>query len=253
MRRLASPTGHPGRHEKRQVGRGHRPDVRRRRAAALLSPYLRHRNGSRLAALAAAACVAAPAPAGASRQLITVDTPAARATTATLRLWQRAGRCWRPVAGPWPAYVGRSGVSASHREGDGTTPAGVFPLDSTVYGSLPDPGVRYRYHRIECGDWWDEDPSSPDYNRFVHLPCGVRPPFRAESEGLWKSTGAYRHLIPIRYNADPVVPGRGSAIFLHVETGRPTNGCVSLAESRLVRVLRWLDPRARPRIAIRTA
>ena len=204
-----------------------------------------------LAALAAAACLAAPAPAGASRQLIVVETPSRAATVGPLRLWQRDGRCWRPVTGAWSAYVGRNGVSPNHREGDGTTPAGVFALESTVYGSRPDPGVRYRYHRIVCGDWWDEDPSSASYNRFVHLPCGVRPPFRAESEGLWKSTVAYRHLIPIRYNADPVVPGRGSAIFLHVQTGNPTNGCVSLPESRLVRVLRWLRPAAQPKIAIR--
>jgi L,D-peptidoglycan transpeptidase YkuD (ErfK/YbiS/YcfS/YnhG family) len=55
----------------------------------------------------------------------------------------------------------------------------------------------------------------------------------------------------IAYNSDPAVPGRGSAIFLHDDTGRATNGCVSLAPARLVPLLRRLRPGAR--ISIRTA
>jgi L,D-peptidoglycan transpeptidase YkuD (ErfK/YbiS/YcfS/YnhG family) len=48
----------------------------------------------------------------------------------------------------------------------------------------------------------------------------------------------------IAYNAGPTVPGRGSAIFLHVDTGHATNGCVSLPQPELVRVLRLLRPGA---------
>jgi L,D-peptidoglycan transpeptidase YkuD (ErfK/YbiS/YcfS/YnhG family) len=198
------------------------------------------------------ACLPAPVPVpAASAQVVTIDAASYRTTYASARLWTRRGNCWRVVAGPWTARVGRSGLSAHHREGDGTTPTGVYAFDATVYGTSPDPGVRYRYHRIVCGDWWDEDASSPTYNTFQHVRCGVRPPFRAGSEGLWKATTAYRYLIPIRYNADPVVPGRGSAIFLHVQHPNPTNGCVSLPERQLVQTLRWLRPAAEPRIAIR--
>lgn len=205
-----------------------------------------------LAALALAVCQPAPATVpAATRQLITVDATKSGTTHATARLWERSGTCWKVVAGPWTARVGRTGVSAHHREGDGSTPSGTFALDGTVYGSEPDPGVRYRYHRIVCGDWWDEDVDSPTYNSFQHVRCGIRPPFHAESEGLWKVTTAYRYLIPIRYNADPVVPGRGSAIFLHVQRPNPTNGCVSLPEAELVQTLRWLRPDTQPRIAIR--
>jgi L,D-peptidoglycan transpeptidase YkuD (ErfK/YbiS/YcfS/YnhG family) len=197
------------------------------------------------------ACAPPPAPVpAATRQVIAVTAETRSTTYASARLWTRSGRCWRVVAGPWTARVGRSGLSAHHGEGDGTTPTGVYALDATVYGSQPNPGVRYRYHRIACGDWWDEDASSPTYNTFQHLPCGRRPPFHAESEGLWKPTTAYRYLIPIGYNAGPIVPGRGSAIFLHVQRPNPTNGCVSLPEAQLVQTLRWLRPGAEPRIAI---
>jgi L,D-peptidoglycan transpeptidase YkuD (ErfK/YbiS/YcfS/YnhG family) len=158
---------------------------------------------------------------------------------ATLRLTE----CGETVAGPWRAHVGRNGLSSARREGDGTTPIGTFGFGGTVYGSAPDPGVRFRYHRIVCGDYWVEDARSPAYNTFQHVACGKAPPFKA-ADGLWQSPRAYRHFAFIRYNADPPVPGRGSAIFLHASTGGPTNGCVSLAVPQLVRTLRWLRPGA---------
>jgi L,D-peptidoglycan transpeptidase YkuD (ErfK/YbiS/YcfS/YnhG family) len=189
---------------------------------------------------------------GAARQLVTVVAPRRTSTQGTLRTWRRSGACWRAVDGPWRAWLGRNGVSASKREGERTTPAGVFGFGRVVYGIAPNPGVRYRYHRIVCGDWWVEDPASPWYNRFRHVPCGSKPPFRTTSEDLSRSPTAYRHFAFIRYNADPVVPGRGSGIFLHVSTGRPTLGCVSLPLAELRATLRWLRPANAPKIAIGT-
>ena len=201
--------------------------------------------------LALLAVVAACVPAtGSAQQRLTVEAPSARATTAVVRLWRREGRCWRETAGPWPAHVGRSGLSADRHEGDGTTPIGVFALGPIVYGLDPKPTLRLAYHHLVCGDWWDEDPASPTYNRFRHLACGASPPFGGGSEPLWKGNRAYRRFAVIEYNASPVVPGRGSAIFLHDDTGGPTNGCVSLPAAELDAVLRWLDPASSPQIAI---
>jgi L,D-peptidoglycan transpeptidase YkuD (ErfK/YbiS/YcfS/YnhG family) len=190
---------------------------------------------------------------GPGSQLITVESSSRTSTRATLRLWSREGRCWTPVAGPWTARVGRSGLSGNRREGDGTTPTGTYSIGRTMYGIAPDPGVRYRYRRIVCGDYWVEDPSSPSYNRFQHVPCGQPPPFRVSGERLWQATTAYRHFAVIGFNTSPVVPGRGSGIFLHASTGAPTNGCVSLPLAQLRQVLRWLRPDASPRIQIRIA
>jgi len=182
-----------------------------------------------------------------------VVAPVRASTRGTLRLWRKSGRCWRAAGGPWSAWLGQRGVSTQKREGDRTTPAGAFGLGRVMYGIAPDPGVRFAYRRIVCGDWWVEDPDSPSYNRFRHVPCGSRPPFRVTSEDLSRSPTAYRHFAFIRYNADPVVPGRGSGIFLHASTGRPTLGCVSLPLSQLVEVLRWLRPASRPLIVIGAA
>src|SRR5919204_5439062 len=192
------------------------------------------------ALLAATLCAAPVAPvAPATRQLVTVEAATRTTTHATVRLWRRAANgCWKPAGGPWPARVGRNGVSSHHREGDGTTPLGTFRFGPVAYGIAPNPGVRLAYHRLVCGDWWDEDPSSPTYNRFRHVRCGRAPPFGGDSEALWLATRAYRYFAVMRYNDDPVVPGRGSAMFVHADTGEATNGCVSLPLPQLVRVLR---------------
>ena len=178
-------------------------------------------------ALLAAVAVCVPA-AGPAQQRVTVEAQSARATTAVVRLWRRDGRCWRETAGPWTAHVGRSGLSADRHEGDGTTPIGVFAFGPVLYGLDPKPAVSLAYHQLVCGDWWDEDPASPTYNRFRHVACGTKPPFGGASEALWMGASAYRKFAVVEFNASPVVPGRGSAIFLHDDTGGPTNGCVSL-------------------------
>jgi L,D-peptidoglycan transpeptidase YkuD (ErfK/YbiS/YcfS/YnhG family) len=180
-------------------------------------------------------------------QQVRVVAPSTASTVASVSLTE----CGKTVLGPWRGRVGYRGLSAHHREGDGTTPVGTFAIGPVMYGLAASPGVRFRYHRLVCGDWWDEDPASATYNRFRHVPCGTRPPFGGGSEALWRATVAYRLFAVVRYNAAPVVRGRGSAIFLHVDTGRATNGCVSLPEPRLRALLRRLRPGAA--ISIRSA
>jgi L,D-peptidoglycan transpeptidase YkuD (ErfK/YbiS/YcfS/YnhG family) len=190
---------------------------------------------------------------GSATQLITVVARRRASTQGSLRLWTKRGACWRQSAGPWTAWLGQRGTSPAKREGDRRTPTGIFGFLRTMYGVAAGPGVHYPYRRVVCGDWWVEDPASPYYNRFRHVRCGSSPPFRTTSEDLSRSPTAYRHFAVIAYNTRPVVPGRGSGIFLHVTTGRPTLGCVSLPLPRLVATLRWLRPAAAPLIAIGTA
>lgn len=115
-----------------------------------------------------------------------------------------------------------------------------------MYGNQPSPGVQEPYHQLVCGDWWDEDPNSPDYNTFQHVPCGERPPFGGGSEALWQETAPYPSFAVIDYNTGPVVKGAGSAIFFHADTGVPTTGCVSIPLGDLDTALRWMDPAEAP-------
>lgn len=188
-----------------------------------------------------------------ARQLITVEAKVARTTYATLRTWKRSGGCWVAVAGPYPARLGKNGLSSNRREGDGTTPTGTYRIGRTMYGNEPNPGVKFTYRRLRCGDWWDEDSSSPTYNSFQHVPCGEKPPFGGASEGMWQQPRPYPYLAVFEYNTRPAVPGKGSGMFLHAQTGGPTIGCVSLRKDQLRAVLRWLRPADAPVIAIGTS
>ena len=187
-----------------------------------------------------------------ARQLITVESKVARTTYAELRTWHKRRGCWVAAAGPYTARLGRNGLASNRSEGDGTTPTGTYRIGRTMYGNEANPGVRFPYRRVGCGDWWDEDPRSPTYNSFQHVPCGTAPPFAGGSEGMWQQPVPYPYLAVIEYNMRPVVPGKGSGIFLHAQTGGPTIGCISLRKLELRAVLRWLDPADAPVIAIGT-
>jgi gamma-D-glutamyl-L-lysine dipeptidyl-peptidase len=232
---------------------------------------------TRVAAAVAVAAVAASiaamvAPTGAhatgltipasARQLIVVSSPTNHPPgyLATLRAYQRANpnSPWRAVLGPWPAETGSGHLlpAGARREGDHATPIGVFGISLTMYGNDPNPGgLHYAYHRLTCGDWWDEDPFSPRYNRFVHVACGVTPGFAAWSEPLWTETVAYPYFAVTEFNMNPIRRGGdalGSGIFLHSWVGGATEGCVALPRGELLDVLRWLKPAARPVIEIGT-
>ncbi len=218
-------------------------------------------------ASAPAAAAHTPQPGGGSfhvprraRQLIVVSSPTLdpRDYLASFRAYTRssASAPWRLRFGAWPAETGYGHLRAHRHEGDGSTPTGRWGLERTIYGNRPNPGgLHYRYHHLVCGDWWDEDPYSPRYNQFVHVPCGTTPAFAPGSEALWTETTAYPYFAVIRFNVDPIRGGAdapGSGIFLHSWVGGPTAGCVALPEARLLRVLRWLRPALHPTVMIGT-
>jgi L,D-peptidoglycan transpeptidase YkuD (ErfK/YbiS/YcfS/YnhG family) len=187
---------------------------------------------------------------GPADQLITVEASAPADTYATVEWWQKSGGCWIPAGGPYTGRIGLDGFSDQHQEGQASTPTGIYAIGPVMYGTSPNPGVRDLYHPLACGDWWDEDPSSPQYNTYQHVPCGQQPPFGGNSEALWTESKAYPSFAVIEYNATPMVPGAGSAIFIHADIGSPTQGCVSLPLSELDQLLRWINPAESPVVAM---
>jgi len=186
-----------------------------------------------------------------ARQLATVESSSYDTDVATVTLWQRAGTCWQLAAGPWSGFIGYNGFSDRKHEGDGTTPTGIYGFGPVVYGNDADPGVHETYHLLVCGDWWDEDPSSAQYNTFQHVQqCGTTPNWSTGSEALWTEKAPYPSFAVIDYNTDPVVNGAGSAIFLHASTGGSTAGCVSVPLSDLDWFLRWMEPSQDPLIVM---
>jgi len=189
-----------------------------------------------------AAALAASQP---GRQLITVVATAYRATRAELTAYRKVDGRWRRVFGPWTAWIGRNGMAppGAKREGDGRTPSGTFGF-GFFFGVDSDPGVRFPFRAIHAYDFWDDDPASPLYNEWVddrQASAGIAP------EPM--DVSAYGYGAVIAYNTART-PGLGSAIFLHINIGTPTAGCVTLPVHELLQILRWLNPADSPRITM---
>lgn len=189
-----------------------------------------------------------------AHQLVTVETSSYSTDVATVTLWQKSGSCWQLAAGPWSGFIGYNGFADHKQEGDGKSPTGIYGFGSVIYGNAPNPGVHEAYQLLDCGDWWDEDSSSPTYNTFQDLqsnPCDTNPPFNnGSSEKLWEETTAYTSFAVVDYNTSPIVKGAGSGIFLHASTGGGTAGCVSVPQSDLDWFLRWMEPSQDPLIVM---
>ncbi len=183
-------------------------------------------------------------PAHPADQLIVVSARSYGDTYATLTAYDVTDGRRHVVFGPWTARIGDHGFAplAQKREGDGRTPSGTYGFQF-MFGVKGDPGVRYAYRRVHPYDVWDDDPSSPLYNTWVD----DRTQDPGSSPEPMDQTPYYDYGAVIAYNTARR-PGLGSAIFLHVEVGGATTGCVSLPVGELLAVLRWLDPTRSPRI-----
>lgn len=153
----------------------------------------------------------------------------------------------------YPCALGKSGVADIKTEGDNKSPVGQFKLRS----------VYYRYDKLDepiyCQvplmallkeDGWCDDPKDNAYNKSVMLP------YHASAEALWREDDLYDVLVVLGYNDEPVMPGKGSAIFMHVakDLGDSdylgTQGCVSLTKEDLLEILPVLTPETSLKISL---
>lgn len=174
-------------------------------------------------------------------------------TVATFSAYQSTNGSWQQVFGPWQAYVGENGFAppGQKHEGDGRTPSGTYGF-GFFFGDYADPGdFQFQFRPATPTDFWDDDPSSPNYNQWIDESTQGVAAAGANPEPMYDEP-AYDYGAVIDYNVNPVVPGAGSAIFLHVATGSPTAGCVSLPTSDLLSVLTWMDPSQQPLIVLGT-
>jgi len=173
-----------------------------------------------------------------------------RTTLPALRVRPRAGcrtRGWLTVGSlTIPVALGRSGIRADKREGDGGTPRGDFRLVRLWWRAdrHPRPRTLLPVRQITGDIAWCEDPGDRRYNKPFRRAAG------AAGDRLWREDRLYDFIVEIDHNTRPRVAGRGSAVFLHVARPglRPTAGCVAMALPRL----RWLLARVgrRTRIVI---
>lgn len=132
--------------------------------------------------------------------------------------------------------VGTNGVSENSREGISCTPKGLFSL-GFAFGTDPLTDLSIPYRQLNENCYWVDDPASPVYNQWQET-----------TEINWNSAehlidyaSSYHYAVVVNYNCDPVVPGAGSAIFLHCTAGASsTAGCIAVPDSQMWDILHWL-------------
>jgi L,D-peptidoglycan transpeptidase YkuD (ErfK/YbiS/YcfS/YnhG family) len=193
---------------------------------------------------------------GDCEQLIVGLAPSWNSMRGELQRFERSGGGpWRHVGGQSPVLFGKNGLAWGRglagqeenglrkKERDGRAPAGVFQIGRiyTYDPALP-AGADFPFHQVTKADAWIDDPTRPDYNRFVTIDDPKHPPPWFAKEKMRHNDFAYRWLVEVRHNSDPPLPNEGSAIFFHIRRGsaRPTSGCTTMAESDLVHLITWL-------------
>ena len=153
------------------------------------------------------------------------------------RGWLMAGPLALPVA------LGRGGIKANKREGDGGTPRGTFRLRRLWWRAdrATRPMTHLPVRPITGADGWCEDPGDRRYNRPIRLAPGT------PGDRLKRDDRLYDFIIEIDHNSRPRIAGRGSAVFVHVARPgfAPTAGCVALKPDALRRLIARVGPKTR--------
>src|SRR5882762_8957158 len=163
----------------------------------------------------------------------------------SIRIRAAAGdprRGWLTVGGQAiPVALGRGGIRANKREGDGGTPKGTFRPRQLWWRAdrHPRPQTFLPVRAIGPEDAWCEDPSDRRYNQPVNSKQG--------GDRLRRDDHLYDFIIEIDHNTRPRIAGRGSAVFLHLARTdfSPTAGCVSMTKGAMLRLLARLGPETR--------
>jgi L,D-peptidoglycan transpeptidase YkuD (ErfK/YbiS/YcfS/YnhG family) len=139
----------------------------------------------------------------------------------------------------FPVATGRGGIGVKRREGDGVTPAGTHRLLAALH--RPDRAPCPFAAAIGLRDGWSDDPADPAYNRPI---CR---PHTFSHEAMRRADPQYDLLAITDWNAGPVTPAAGSAIFLHVRRRprHPTAGCIAFRRADLAWILARWTPRSR--------
>lgn len=200
-----------------------------------------------------------------TRQVLLSTTENWSATVATVQRFERTPNdSWLPIGKPIRASVGRSGLGwgigmhravgedPQKREGDGRAPAGVFALGTAFgYAETAPAGVSFPYRHATDRDYFVDGADSPAYNQWQRIPDHEpNDPKRRWSscERMRRDDAVYEFGVVVEHNMPKPVPGRGSAIFLHVWAGPEvaTSGCTAMAREDLLEVLCWLRADAKP-------
>tara|TARA_B100000941_G_scaffold228531_1_gene170849 strand:- start:18 stop:512 length:495 start_codon:yes stop_codon:yes gene_type:complete len=135
--------------------------------------------------------------------------------------------------------IGYNGLIKNKSEGDGCTPTGTFKINKILY--RPDKINNYKFkiesEIIDQNNGWCDDVESDLYNQKINFP------FDQSAEHLYRNDDLYDIICIINYNLNPIIKGKGSAIFLHVANDdySPTHGCVAINKNDLLQIALELE------------
>lgn len=232
------------------------------------------------AALGMTLSVASVSPAGASelpvverrvgdaQQVIVVTAPSWKSTEGTLATYEKRGGSWRVVKPEMRTQLGYGGMvrGDKRRQGTGTTPTGVYEVLSG-FGRKADPGTDLDYIKVDRNDAWTYNPKVPStYNVFQDADRSWKS-YGGYVEDLWDMGYQYDYVAVLDYNlpegpirtgakgvrrsSNPPDTRRGGGIFLHVDNGKRTAGCIAVKKKQMREIMQWLDPDKDPVIVIR--
>ena len=177
-----------------------------------------------------------------------LEVAATKSSVSIAQRWRKIDQNWEKVGNKISVVVGRAGTIRAEfkKEGDGHTPEGIYPFES-IFGRQPQTIFQLPYIALDPEDKWIDDPLDKDYNRWIRGPTSAK-----SFERLWRSDELYDDFAVVGFNRNPVVPGKGSAIFMHIWRGpkKGTAGCVAMKKEDLIEVLSWLRPENKPQIVI---
>ncbi len=171
---------------------------------------------------------------------------------AMLHAFEKKENKWNEIAKPYQVNLGINGIAPDGQkvEGDLKTPSGYFPLPF-VFGYQKDIETEMEFLVINQRHVWVCDKSDKKYNEIVEDNDGTYLNNRI-NERLRRLDNLNKYAIVIGYNMSPVIKGKGSAIFIHVErhVNHRTAGCISMPEDSIVSLIKWLNPALSPHIYI---
>ncbi|MGC3937818.1 L,D-transpeptidase family protein [Roseobacter sp. EG26] len=141
----------------------------------------------------------------------------------------------------YPCTIGKSGLAANKKEGDGGTPIGTHRIAGMLYRPDRMPAPTAWALPIGPRDLWSDDVNDVNYNTMV------RAPYTPSHEKLRRADPLYDLVILTDWNWPDAIKGRGSAIFIHQyrRPGYPTEGCIALSRAHLHKIAGQISTRTR--------
>ncbi len=143
--------------------------------------------------------------------------------------------------------IGKNGKTKNKCEGDKKTPQGYFSLGNLYFRSdrNPKPNTKIKCIPIKKNMGWCDDPKDiKNYNKLIKINKNIK------CEKLYRKDKKYDFLIPINYNKKKIVPGKGSAIFIHLTNNyQSTHGCIALKKSDILILLRLIKKKTKIKVS----